>query len=148
MSSNCSFDAHINQLSKKSNNLAGWILRTFITCDRLTMLTLFKAIVLSRLDYTSQLWSPSTIYQINRIICKEKSPTIFHIIFHITVMHDLSYNERLKALKLYSLQRRRERYCIIYVLKVLESSPTFPTQLLLLFSQIAEVDHVQLAMSM
>ena len=63
-------------------------------------------------------------------------------------MHDLSYNERLKALKLYSLQRRRERYCIIYVLKVLESSPTFPTQLLLLFSQIVEVDHVQLAMSM
>ena len=35
-------------------------------------------------------------------------------------MHDLSYNERLKALKLYSLQRRRERYCIIYVWKVLE----------------------------
>ena len=35
-------------------------------------------------------------------------------------MHDLSYNERLKALKLYYLQRRRERYCIIYVWKVLE----------------------------
>ena len=35
-------------------------------------------------------------------------------------MHDLSYNERLKALKLHSLQRRRERYCIIYVWKVLE----------------------------
>ena len=38
---------------------------------------------------------------------------------HITGMHDLSY-ERLKALKLYSLQRRREKYCIIYVWKVLE----------------------------
>ena len=35
-------------------------------------------------------------------------------------MHDLSYNEKLKAIKLYSLQRRRERYCIIYVWKVLE----------------------------
>ena len=35
-------------------------------------------------------------------------------------MHDLPYNEGLKALKMYSLQRRRERYCIIYVWKVLE----------------------------
>ena len=35
-------------------------------------------------------------------------------------MHDLSYNERLKGLKLYFLQRRREIYCIIYVWKVLE----------------------------
>ena len=55
MSSNSSFDAHINQLSKKCKNLAGWILRTFITCDRLTLLKLFKAIVLSRLDYASLL---------------------------------------------------------------------------------------------
>ena len=55
MSSNCSFDAHINQLSKKCKNLASWILRTFVTQDRLTMLMLFKVIVLSRLDYASQL---------------------------------------------------------------------------------------------
>ena len=110
MSSNCSFDAHINQLSKKCKNLAGWILRTFITRARLTMLTLFKAIVLSRLDYASQLWSPSKNYQINLIEKVQRSFTK-----HITGMHDLSYNERLKALKLYSLQRRKERYCIIYV---------------------------------
>ena len=44
--------------------------------------------------------------------------------------HDLSYNERLKALKLYSLQRRRERYCIIYVCKVLEGLvPNFSHQI-------------------
>ena len=96
-------------------NLAGWILRTFITRDRLTMPTLFKAIVLSRLDYASQLWSPSKIYQINLIGKVQRSFTK-----HITGVHDLSYNERLKALKLYSLQRRRERYCIIYVWEVLE----------------------------
>ena len=79
------------------------------------MLTLFKAIVLSRLDYASQLWSLSKIYQINLIEKVQRSFTK-----HITGMHDLSYNERLKALKPYSLQRRRERYCIIYVWKVLE----------------------------
>ncbi len=35
-------------------------------------------------------------------------------------MNDLNYWERLKSLNLYSLQRRRERYDIIYVWKILE----------------------------
>ena len=51
MSSDCTFNVHINSLSKRCKNLTGWILRTFISRDKLTMLTLFKALVLSRLDY-------------------------------------------------------------------------------------------------
>ena len=35
-------------------------------------------------------------------------------------MQSLEYSERLVSLKLYSLQRRRERYCIIYVWKIIE----------------------------
>ena len=42
---------------KKCTNLSGWILITFSTRDITTMLTLFKPLVLSRLDYGSQLWS-------------------------------------------------------------------------------------------
>ena len=34
---------------------------------------------------------------------------------HITGMHSLSYENRLKHLKLYSLQRRRDRYIAIYM---------------------------------
>ena len=36
-------------------------------------------------------------------------------------MHNYSYAGRLSMLKLYSLQRRRDRYTIIYVWKILES---------------------------
>ena len=39
----------------------------------------------------------------------------------ISGMKGLSYPERLTVLKLYSLQRKRERYIIIYVWKLLES---------------------------
>ena len=39
---------------------------------------------------------------------------------HTTVLQSLEYSERLVSLKLYSLQRRRERYCIIYVWKIIE----------------------------
>ena len=36
-------------------------------------------------------------------------------------MHTYSYADRLSILKLYSLQRRRDRYTIIYIWKILES---------------------------
>ena len=39
----------------------------------------------------------------------------------ITGMRPLSYDERLKSLHLYSVQRRFERYIIIYIWKILES---------------------------
>ena len=37
MSSDCTFNVHINSLSKRCKNLTGWILRTFISRDKLTM---------------------------------------------------------------------------------------------------------------
>ena len=58
MSSNCTFDFHISNLYKRCSNLAGWILRTFTTRDPQVMLTLYKTLVMSRLEYASQLWSP------------------------------------------------------------------------------------------
>ena len=54
MSGDCTFiNYHISSLSKKCANLSGRFLRTFYTRDCITMLTRFKSIVLSRLDYGS-----------------------------------------------------------------------------------------------
>ena len=116
VSRDCSFDSHITSLSRRCNNLAGWILRTFVSRDKLTMLTLFKSLVISRLDYASQLWSPHKISQITQIEKVQRSFTK-----HIAGLRDLSYHERLQTLKLYSLQRRRERYCIILLWKIIEN---------------------------
>ena len=115
MSHDCSFDFHITKLSKKCFNLSDMILRSFLTRERLTMLTLFKSIILSRLDYGSQLWSPKQIMHITKLERVQRSFTK-----HISGMFELSYHDRLKHLRLYSLQRRRERYCIIYVWKIIE----------------------------
>ena len=104
VSSDCSFEFHITNRNKRTKHLTGWILRTFSSRDKLTMLTLFKALVMSRLDYGSQLWSPHLTKHINMI---EKSQRTFSR--YISGMQGLSYPERLTVLKLYSLQRRRER---------------------------------------
>ena len=110
MSSNCNFNQHINNVYKQCSHLSGWILRTVISRDSLTLLTLFKCIVLSRLDYGSQLWSPHQIKSINKIEQVQRSFTRF-----ITGMRPLSYDERLKSLHLYSVQRRFERYIVVVV---------------------------------
>ena len=91
------------------------MLRTFSSRDKLTMLTLFKALVMSRLDYGWQLWSPYLINHINMVEKVQSSFTRF-----ISGMKGLSYPDRLTVLKLYFLQRRRERYIVIYVWKILE----------------------------
>ena len=121
MSADCTFNYHISSLSKKCANLSGGILRTFYTRDCITMLTLFKSIVLSRLEYGSQLWSPFLIKHITQVENIQRSLTK-----HITGMNDMPYHERLKSLGLYSLQRRRKWYCIIYVWIIIEGlAPNF-----------------------
>ena len=90
-------------------------MRTFYTRDCITMSTLFKSIVLSQLDYGSQLWSP---FLIKHITLLEKTQRSFNK--QIRVMNDMPYHERLKSLGLYPLQLRRERYCMIYIWKIIE----------------------------
>ena len=67
MSRNCSFDVHKNILCKKCTDLSGWILRTVRSYDGTTLMTLFNALIWSRLDYCSQLWSPHLIRHIIQI---------------------------------------------------------------------------------
>ena len=105
---------HISNLYKRCSNLAGWILRTFTIRDPQVMFTLYKSLVMSRLEYASQIWSP---YLLKHVYLIEKVQRAFTK--HISGMGFLSYSKRLEVLKLYSLQRRRERYGIIYVWKII-----------------------------
>ena len=115
MSRNCTFDFHVSCVYKRCSNLSGWILRTFSTRETRTMMTLFKSLVLSRLDYASQLWSPHLLKSVYLLEKVQRSFTK-----HIAGMHTMSYEERLKHLNLYSIQRRRDRYQIIYLWKIIE----------------------------
>ena len=55
-------------------------------------MTLFNALILSRLDYCSQLWSPHLIIHIIQIEKVQRSFTKC-----ITGMHDCSYSDRLSV---------------------------------------------------
>ena len=131
MSSNCTFDFHVANVYKRCSNLTGWILRTFNTRETISMMTLFKSLVLSQLDYVSQLWSPH-LYKLIYLI--EKVQRSFTK--HITGIKNKPYDERLKLLNLYSVQRRRDRYKIIYLWKIIEELvPSLSTPITCTYSE-------------
>ena len=111
-----SFSPQVQKIVEEGKKQCGWILRTFKTRATLPMITLWKSLVMSRLEYCSQLWCPLKKGEIQEIEMVQRS-----FLRKIAGMGDLSYWEQLKRLNMYSLERRRERYRIIYVWKVLEN---------------------------
>ena len=71
--------------------------------------------VRSRLEYSCPVWNPSLISDIQRLESPQRGFTRY-----IRGCKCLNYWERLKFLNLMSIQRRRERYIIIHVWKIIK----------------------------
>jgi len=113
--SDMTYKNHIETVCQKVKGISAWICRTFKSRDAKLMLTLWKSLVIPHLDYCSQLWSPSTRHLMVKLEMLQKS-----FLDRILSLNHLNYWEKLEALKLYSLERRRERYRILYTWYILE----------------------------
>ena len=115
VSSDLSFSLHIEKIVATASQLVGWGLRTFRGRSTYLLLTLFKSLVQPHLDYCSQLWSPSCQESINKIEAVQH--TLIAKIYDQR-LHGLNYWQKLAALNLFSQERRRERYLIIFIWKI------------------------------
>ena len=79
------------------------------------MKSIFKTLIVPHVDYCSQLWMPIKTTQIYTIDKLQKD-----FLNRIPSIRELNYWNQLKELKMLSLQRRLERYRILYVWKTLE----------------------------
>ena len=100
LNNDAKFHLHISESVCNASRYAGWILRTFSTREPYAMLTLFKTMVLPRIEYCCPLWSPITIGLIRQLEAVQRSFTA-----KIHQIGDLDYWGRLKKLGLYSLER-------------------------------------------
>ena len=116
MSNDCLFKKQIDLTIEKAKNIISWILRSFNSRAPTTMMTLYKSLVIPILEYCSVLWSPTAAGQIQRLEEVQRS-----FIRKIDGVRGKNYWECLSEMKIYSLQRRRERYRIIYIWKILEN---------------------------
>ena len=109
------FEEHMKKIINSSKVVMGMLLRNFSTREKEPMLRMFNTYIKSKMEYCCIIWSPMSqkwIYELEKI---QKSFTS-----KINGMEKLDYHERLKKLNLYSLERRRERYMIIYGWQQLE----------------------------
>ena len=117
MSSDMHFDQHIRILYNKGKRTAGWITRVFASRDPQIMLTLLKQLIYPTVEYNCVLWNPADQALIDLLENVQRNFT--RKIETTNLPSNDDYWDRLKHFKLYSMQRRRERYSIFYVWKVL-----------------------------
>ena len=105
--------SHINTIVNDGTTFANWILKTIRSREPEVMLTMYKSYILSRLEYTSPVWCPMLLCDITKVESVQRSFTA-----KISGLDNQDYWQRLSSLKLYSLQRRRERFIIIHLFKI------------------------------
>ena len=132
VTSDLSWSSHIAEAVAKARATASWVLSVFKTRDSAVMITLYKSLVRSLLEYCCPLWNPSKINDIQLLESVQRSFTN-----RISGLDSSNYWERLKSLKLMSLQRRRERYMILQMWKILHK--VTPNDLKIQFSSTSRL---------
>ena len=114
MSSSGNFKQHIRTMVDAAQQLCGWILRTFSTRKKDPMLLLWRSLIRSKLEYCCQLWSPTQTGDIQSLEQVQRN-----FIRKIKGIQHLSYWQQLQELSLYSLERRREHYILLYMWQII-----------------------------
>ena len=109
-----SFDSHIQAVVNKANKVLGIMKRTFTHMDSDIFLRLYKTMVRPHLEYANVIWSPHLIRLSQDLERVQRRATRL-----VPDCSDLSYDQRLRFLKLYSLKYRRYRGDLIQMFKIL-----------------------------
>ena len=105
---------HIGTMVNKARQSLSWVLSIIYDRSLSTMMLLYKSFVRSKVEYCCPLWHTNKISDIQLIESVQRTFTT-----RISGMERLNYWQRLKKLNLLSLQRRRERFSIFQMWKII-----------------------------
>ena len=108
------FEKHMAEKVNKANQKIGLIRRSFMHLDNEIFLMLYKSLIRPQLEYANQVWAPRTQRQKTMLENVQRRATKL-----IPGLKDLTYEERLRALKLPTLAYRRLRGDLIQVYKIM-----------------------------
>ena len=121
MSDSGDFQEHIAVTIGKVRNTMNWIRRSFASRDHRLMKTLWQMYCQTVIDYGSQLWFPTDSGQLGNLEALLRTYSSW-----FSGVSEMNYWQRLSFLKFNSIQRRSERYRIIYIWKILEGKVPNP----------------------
>ena len=114
---------HITEACKKANRMLGLLKRTIVHKDPYILVTLYKSLVRPHLEYCCSAWSP---YYLKDKECLERVQHRFTRLFK--EFKDLDYYARLRQLRLWSLEERRNRADLIEVFKLCKGLTSIPLE--------------------
>ena len=104
------FHDHVAHAIDKGNKMLGLIKNTFSCLDEETIPKLYKALVRPHLEYRNVIWHPR--FEMDKIAVEKVQRRATKL---VPELKHLPYEERLKELKLPSLEHRRRRGDMIHV---------------------------------
>ncbi|WAR21988.1 YWV1-like protein [Mya arenaria] len=110
--SRLTFEEHITEIASKAHRVTGIIWRSFEFMNKDMFLNLYKSIIRPIVEYGSCVWSPYLKKDIKRLEDVQRRATKL-----VKDVSDLSYEQRLKALGIPTLEYRRDRADMIQIYK-------------------------------
>ena len=75
VSEDLSWSSHIGTIASKARSAASWVLSVFSTREATTMMTLYKSLVRSLLEYSCPLWNPKRVSDIQQLEAGQRTFT-------------------------------------------------------------------------
>ena len=110
-----SWAKQVDSCAKKAYRVIGMIKNTFTYINKEMFIVLYQTLVRPHLEYCYQVWNPYLKKDITVLEKVQRRATKI-----VPELHDLSYEERLRALNLYPLEERRLRGDMITVFKMVK----------------------------
>ena len=114
ISDTLTFSSHIGKIAAKANSVLGIIRRTFSYFSTESFLILYKAYVRPQLEYCVQAWAP--YLKKDKTILEKVQRRATKLVPEIA---NLPQRERLRKLKITTLEERRDRGDLIEVYKIM-----------------------------
>ena len=119
LSNNLNWRPYIDKIRAKANILSNIILRTFSPNNYILIANIFKTYVRPIAEYNTCTWSPHQKTDIKEI--EKVQQTFTRKLCQRANIPFSSYNDRLKKLKLESLESRRVKRDLIYLYKIIHN---------------------------
>ena len=97
---------------KKTKNKCAWVLRTFQSRDKVVLRTLWKSLCQPHQDYGAQIWGPVG----NKADLVAQEGPLRNYTKQFNGYKELNYWQRLSEAKLFSSERRNERFKLWYII--------------------------------